>query len=140
MTQTQGRIGYPPQAFASKIAVWIADRVASRLGLLCKRVALNDERARRNDAIVSKDRARTRFIAMDGDESPLKRRAQPSRAVGAPAESDVAPTTAMKTLQKRVNRRLVKGEAENFLLEFRKVEQPLGCATVTVSRFEEALG
>jgi hypothetical protein len=65
MTQTQGRIGYPPQAFASKIAIWIADRVASRLGLLCKRVALNDERARRNDAIVNKDRARTRFIAMN---------------------------------------------------------------------------
>ena len=68
MTQTQGQIGYLPQAFASKIAIWIADRVASRLGLLCTRVALNDERARGNDVIVNKDRTRTRFIATDGDE------------------------------------------------------------------------
>jgi hypothetical protein len=96
MTQTQGQIGYLPQAFASKFAIWIADRVASRLGLLCTWVALNDERARGNDAIVNKDRARTRFIAIDGDESPLYRRAQPSRAAGAPAESDVAPTSAIK--------------------------------------------
>ena len=77
MTQSQGQIGYLPQAFASKIAIWIADRVASGLGLLCTRVALNDERVWGNDAIVDKDRAGTRFIAMDGDESPLKRRAQP---------------------------------------------------------------
>jgi hypothetical protein len=96
MTQTQGQIGYLAQAFASKIAIWIADRVASWLGPLCARVALNDERARGNDAIVNKDRARTRFIAIDGDESPLKRRAQPSRAADAPAESDVAPTSAIK--------------------------------------------
>src|SRR5271156_5536499 len=96
MTQTQGQIGYLPQAFASKFAIWIAARVASRLGLLCTRVALNDERVRGNDAIVNKDRAGTRFIAIDGDESPLKRRAQPSRAAGAPAESDVAPTRVKK--------------------------------------------
>jgi hypothetical protein len=96
MTRTQGQIGYLPQAFASKFAIWISDRVASRLGLLCTWVALNDERARGNDAIVNKDRARTRFIAIDGDESPLYRRAQPSRAAGAPAESDVASTSAIK--------------------------------------------
>jgi hypothetical protein len=89
MTQTQGQIENLPQAFASKFAIWIADRVASRLGLLCTWVALNDERARGNDAIVNKDRARTRFIAIDGDEA---------------------------------YRRLVKGEADNFLLQFRKVE------------------
>jgi hypothetical protein len=77
MTQTQGQIGYLPQAFVSKIAIWIADRVASRLGLLCARVAVNDERVWGNDAIVDKDRARTRFIAIDGDEAPLERRAQP---------------------------------------------------------------
>jgi hypothetical protein len=96
MTQTQGQIGYLPQAFASKIAIWIADRVASRLGLLCTRVALNDERARGNDVIVNKDRTRTRFIATDGDESPLKRRVQPSRAAGASAESNVEPASAIK--------------------------------------------
>jgi hypothetical protein len=96
MTQTQGQIGYLPQAFASKFAIWIADRVASRLGLLCTRVALNDERVPGNDAIVNKDRACTRFIAIDGDESALERRAQPSRAADAPAESDVAPTSATR--------------------------------------------
>jgi hypothetical protein len=33
---------------------------------------------------------------MDGDESPLKRRAQPSRAAGASTEGNVEPTSAIK--------------------------------------------
>jgi hypothetical protein len=40
MEQTQGQIGWSPQVFASKIAIWIADRGASRLELLYARVAL----------------------------------------------------------------------------------------------------
>jgi hypothetical protein len=32
------------------------------------------------------------------------------------------------------------GEAGNFLLKLRRVEQPLGCASLAVRRFEGALG
>jgi hypothetical protein len=67
MERTQGQIGYLPLVCASKIAIWIADRVASRLELLRTRVALYDmgrHAGSGNDVIANKDRTRIRFIAM----------------------------------------------------------------------------
>jgi len=72
---------------------------------------------------VKKDRTRTRFIAIDGDESPLKRRAQPSRAAGAFAERSRwirPPAYRLGALGRDGYQRV--GEADNFLLKLRKVE------------------
>jgi hypothetical protein len=96
------------------------------------RVALNDGRARGNDEFVNKDRTRTRFIAMARGESPLARRAQLSRAGARSAcGKQCRPNERNKSIQRPVNRRLIylvrrralpAGEADNFLLMFRKVE------------------
>jgi hypothetical protein len=51
---------------------------------------------------------------------------------------DLAPTHHLCALVRDRYRQVNK--ADNFLLKIRKAEQPLGCASLAVRRFEGAIG